>query len=186
MDIIFITYKMQKRQGESQLCKSWSLSLSAFPDRLSSQTPHHLAQALFSLGPLLYVNRIPTVRRALFLLPGSKMPLALSHATLILSNQEGRHAFPWALEGTSGMSEEPELPKGRGEDEQGQVTKPQTDTETPQTLWKGAEPVALAQGWAAHYPATLGTWGPAQGRGLDLKLGCEGAIFSSRLPQKQV
>lgn len=122
------------------------------------------------------------------------MPFALSHATLILSNQEGRHAFPWALEGTSGMSEEPELPKGRREDEQGQVTKPQTDMETPQTLWKGAEPVALAQGWAAHYPATLSTWGPAQGnshnkasaRGLDLKLGCEGAIFSSRLPQKQV
>ena len=92
------------------------------------------------------------------------------------------------------MSEEPELPKGRGEDEQGQVTKPQTDMETPQTLWKGAEPVALAQGWAARYPATLGTWGPAQGnrhnkasaRGLDLKLGCEGAILSSRLPQKQV
>ena len=38
------------------------------------------------------------------------MPLALSLAALILSNQEGRHAFPWALEGTSGMSEEPELP----------------------------------------------------------------------------
>lgn len=102
------------------------LSLTACLLRLPTIWP----RLYFPWGPYFILTTFPLSGELSFFSLALKCPLhALSHATLILSNQEGRHAFPWALEGTSGMSEEPELPTGHGEDEQGQVAKPPTDME---------------------------------------------------------